>query len=69
MFDFNFLNRGMIIQNPKKGFIEMKQFLIYVVRQNVIIPRNLVKVAQKALRIVVLIAPSDNISSRWFEHP
>ena len=33
MFDFNFLNRCMIIQNPEKGFIEMKQFLIYIVRQ------------------------------------
>ena len=27
MFDFNFLNRCMIIQNPEKGVIEMKQFL------------------------------------------
>ena len=36
MFDFNFLNRCMIIQNPEKGFIEMKQFLIYIVRQNVV---------------------------------
>ena len=69
MFDFNFLNRCMFIQNPGKGFIEMKQFLIYIVRQNVFIPRDLVKVAQKALRIVVLIAPSDNISSRWLGQP
>ena len=69
MFDFNFLNRCMIIQNPEKGLIEMKQFLIYIVRQNVFIPRHLVKVAQKALMIGVLIAPSDNISSRWLGHP
>ena len=47
----------------------MKQFLIYIIRQNVFIPRDLVKVAQKALRIVVLKAPSDNISSRWLGHP
>ena len=59
----------MIIQNPKKGFIETKQFLIYIVRQNVFIPRDLVKVAQKAPRIVVPIAPSDNVSSRWLGHP
>ena len=65
MFDFKFLNRCMIIQNPEKGFIEMKQFLIYIIGQNVFIPRDLVKVAQKAPRIVVLIAPSDNVSSRW----
>ena len=69
MFDFNLLNRCMIIQNPEKGFIEMKHFLIYIVRQNVFIPRDLVKVAQKALRIVVLIPPSDNLSSRWLGHP
>ena len=69
MFDFNFLNRCMIIQNPEKGFIEMKQFLIYIVRQNAFIPRHLVKVALKALRIGVLIGPSDNISSRWLGHP
>ena len=69
MFDFNFLNRCMIIQNPEKGFIEMKQFLTYIVGQNVFIPRDLVTVAQKALRIVVLIAPSDKISSRWLGHP
>ena len=35
MSDFNFLNRCMIIHNPEKGFIEMEQFLIYIVRQNV----------------------------------
>ena len=60
MFDFNFLNWCMIIQNPEEGSIEMEQFLIYIVRQSVFIPRDLVKVAQKALRIVVLIAPSDS---------
>ena len=69
MFDFNFLNRCMIIQNPEKGFIEMKQFLIYIIGQNVFISRGLVKVAQKAPRIVVLITPSDNVSSRWLRHP
>ena len=42
MFDFNFLSRCMIIQKPEKGFIEMKQFVIYIVRQNVFIPRDLV---------------------------
>ena len=42
MFDFNFLSRCTIIQNPEKGFIEMKQFVIYIVRQNVFIPRDLV---------------------------
>ena len=42
MFDFNFLSRCMIIQNLEKGFIEMKQFVIYIVRQNVFIPRDLV---------------------------
>ena len=47
----------------------VEKFLIYIVRQNVFIPRDLVKVAQKALRIVVLIAPSDNVSNRWLEHP
>ena len=47
----------------------MKQFLMYIVRQNVFIPRDLVKVVQKALRIVVLIAPSENVGSRWLGHP
>ena len=42
MFDFNFLNRCMIIQNPEKGFIEIKQLLVYIVRQNVFIQRDLV---------------------------
>ena len=69
MFDFNFLNRRMIIQNPEEGFIKMEQFVIYIVRQTVFIPRDLVQVAQKALRIVVLIAPSDNVSSRWLGYP
>ena len=69
MFDFNFLNRCTIIENPEEGSIKMEQFLIYIVRQNVFIPRDLVKVAQKTLRIVVLIAPSDNLSSRWLGHP
>ena len=69
MFYFNFLNRSWLSRTRKKGFIETKQFLIYIVRQNVFIPRDLVKVAQKAPRIVVLIAPSDNVSSRWLGHP
>ena len=33
MFDFKFLNRCMIIQNLEKGFVEMEQLLIYIVRQ------------------------------------
>ena len=62
MFDFHFLNRCMIIQNPEKGFIEMgglsntvnqilsemEQFLIYIARQNVFIPRHLVKGRSKS---------------------
>ena len=47
MFDFNFLNRCMIIQNLEKGFIEMKQFLIYIVSQNVSIPRILLRSLKK----------------------
>ena len=54
---------------PEEGFIEMEQFLIYIVRQNVSTPRDLVQVAQKALRIAVLIAPSDNLGSWWLGHP
>ena len=69
MSDFNFLNRCIIIQNLEEGFIKMEQFLIYIVRQNIFIPRDLVKVAQKVLRITVLIAPSDNVSSRWLGYP
>ena len=42
MFDFYFLNRCMIFQNLEKGFIEMEQFLIYIIRQNDFIPRDLV---------------------------
>lgn len=56
MFDLNSLNRCMNIQNLEEGFIEMEQFFICIVKQSVFLPRNLAKVTQKALRIIVLIA-------------
>ena len=42
MFDFYFLFKVHDYPNPEKGFIDMEEFLIYIVRQNVFIPRDLV---------------------------
>ena len=65
MFNFHSLNWRVLIQDFEKVVVEVVDFFTRIIYENILKPRNLRQVFQKAPMVIMLVTPGLDVCGCW----